>query len=151
MGCSRNRRPNGPRAAQAGKVAGCFGLQGCGSGVPLLRPVGSSEPLLCRAEGVIGAPVCSMRSGGPGPAIARTRGGLLGRWAAAMVCCGGTRVDTNDWITRVVHVARTCSHCADKTSHTTPLSSNIHDCTYRDVAAKGSKYCILKLRYLLNH
>ena len=67
----------------------CFGLRSCGSGIPLLRPIGSLEPLLCCAEGVIGAPVCSVRSGGPGPAIARTRGGLLGRWAAAMVVLRG--------------------------------------------------------------
>ena len=62
-----------------------FRTSSCGSGIPLLRPIGSLEPLLCCAEGVIGAPVCSVRSGGPGPAIARTRSGLLGRWAAAMV------------------------------------------------------------------
>ena len=67
----------------------CFGLLSCGSGIPLLRPIGSLEPLLCRAEGVIGAPVCSVRSGGPGPAIARTWSGLLGQWAAAMVVLRG--------------------------------------------------------------
>ena len=84
----------------------CFGLGCCGSGIPLLRPIGSSEPLLCRAEGVIGAPVCSVRSGGPGPAIARTRGGLLGRWAAARSCCGGTRVDTNECDYTMAHAAQ---------------------------------------------
>ena len=62
-----------------------FRISSCGSGIPLLRPIGSLEPLLCYAGGVIGAPICSVRSGGPGPAIARTRSGLLGRWAAAMV------------------------------------------------------------------
>ena len=130
----------------------CFGLRCCGSGVPLLRPIGSLEPLLCCAEGVIGAPVCSVRSGGPGPAIARTRGGLLARWAAAMVVLWGhasghqrMRLDYT-----MAHWARSYDHRADKTSHTMSLSSYVLDCPYRSMAIETVKYYSLKLQYLLN-
>ena len=128
----------------------CFGLGCCGSGIPLLRPVGSSEPLLCRAEGVIGAPVRSMRSGGPGPAIARTWGGLLGRWAAARSCCGGTRVDTNECDCTMAHAACSYGHRADKTSHTMSMSMNDPDCPHRGTAIEFVKYYSLELQYLLN-
>ena len=128
-------------------MGNCFGLQGCGSVIPLLRPVDSLEPLLCRAEGVIGAPACSVRSGGPGPAIAQTQGSLLGRWAAAMLCCRGTRVDTNDGLDyTMAHAARSYGHRADKTSHTTSMSMYDLDCPHRSVTIESVKYCTLKLR-----
>ena len=40
----------------------CFGVVCCGAGIPLLRPVDSSESLLCHAEGVIGALVLLSRA-----------------------------------------------------------------------------------------
>ena len=133
-----------------GPKPNCFGLPSCGSGIPLLRPIGSLEPLLCCAEGVIGAPVCSVGSGGPGPTIARMRGGLLGRWAAARSCCGGTRVDTNECNYTMAHAARSYGHRADKTSHTMSMSMMHPDCPHRGIAIESVKYCTLKQQYLLN-
>ena len=128
----------------------CFGLPSCGSGIPLLRPIGSLEPLLCCAEGVIGAPVCSVRSGGPGPAIAQTRGGLLDRWAATMVvlrvhASGHQRMDYT-----MAHAACSYGHRADKTSHTMSMSMMHPDCPHRGIAIESVKYCTLKQQYLLN-
>ena len=129
----------------------CFGLVCCGSGIPLLRPIGSLEPLLCYAEGVIGAPVCSVRSGGPGPAIARTRGGLLGRWAAAMVVLRGHASGHQQRLNyTMAHAARSYGHRADKTSHTTSMSMIDPDCPHRNMAIESVKYYGLKLQYLLN-
>ena len=44
------------------------------------------------------------------------------------------------WITRMAHVARTCSHCADKTSHTTSMSMIDPDCPHRGMAIESVKY-----------
>ena len=128
----------------------CFGLGCCGSGIPLLRPIDSSESLLCHAEGVIGAPVCSVRSGGPGPAIARTRGGLLGRWAAAIVVLRGHASGHQRKDYTMAHAACSYGHRADKTSHTMSMSMNDPDCPHRGTAIESVKYYSLKLQYLLN-
>ena len=93
-----------------------------------------------------------MRSGGPGPTIARTRGGLLGQWATAMVCCGGMRVDTNNGLDyTMAYAVRSFGHRADMTSHTTSLSPIHPDCPYRSMVIEAIKYYGLKLQYLLNH
>ena len=81
----------------------CFGLLSCGSGIPLLRPIGSLEPLLCCAEGVVGAPRLLSRTVVGSVLRSLGRGAACSadgprRWCAT----GSTRVDTNndDWITR---------------------------------------------------
>ena len=134
------------RSKSTSPLWGLFRTSCCGSGIPLLRPLGSSEPLLCHAEGVIGAPICSMRSGGPGPAIARTRGGLLGRWAAAIVVLRGHASGHQRMDYTMAHAARSYGHRADKTSHTMSLSMFDPDCPHRGMAIEFVKYCTLKLR-----
>ena len=128
----------------------CFGLQCCGSGIPLLRPIGSLEPLLCCAEGVVGAPRLLSRAV-VGPVLRSLgRGAACSadgprRWRAA-----GAHEWTPTKITRLAHVALSCSHSADKTSHTTSMSLYDPDCPYRSMAIEAIKYCTLKLQYLLN-
>ena len=130
----------------------CFGLRFCGSRIPLLRPSGSLEPLLCCAEGVVGARVCSVAQWWARSCNRSDAGRLarpMGRGDGG--AAGSTRVDTNEGLDyTMAHVARSYGHRADKTSHTMSMSMYDPDCPHRSTTIESVKYCNLKLQYLLN-
>ena len=125
-----------------------FRTSSCGSGIPLLRPIGSLEPLLCCAEGVVGAPRLLSRAV-VGPVLRS-----LGRGAACSAdgprrwwCCGRHASGHQQRLNyTMAHAARSYGHRADKTSHTTSMSMYDPDCPPRGMAIESAKYCTLKLR-----